>query len=125
MLPFSCQICSEFANSVKSNLRLICSQKDRLTLITDFFSQGNQAKNLKLFRMTGALLMLEALRLLMVRSLRDSCPSDKTLHPVNSFCRKSYCSRFIFLVQEVQYFEKLQNSTFKRNKTPYRQYRRF
>lgn len=53
--------------------------------------------------------MLEALRLLMVRSLGDPCPSDKTLHPVSSFHRKNHCSRFIFLVQEVQYFENLQN----------------
>lgn len=74
--------------------------------------------------MTGILLVLEALRLLMVRSLRDSCLSDKTLHPVNSFHRKSYCSRFI-LVQEIQYFEKLQNRAFKGNKAPYRQYRKF
>lgn len=50
--------------------------------------------------------MLEALRLMMFKSLRGSCPSDKTLHPVNSLCRKSYCSKSILLVH-IQYFRSL------------------
>lgn len=50
--------------------------------------------------------MLEALRLMMFKSLRGSSPSDKTLHSINSFHRKSYCSKFILLVQ-VQYFRSL------------------
>lgn len=75
-------------------------------LIRDFFSEENQAKKLKLFGMRGARLMLEALRLMMFKGLRGSCSSDKTLHPVNSFQRRSYCSKFILLVQ-VQYFRSL------------------
>lgn len=105
MLPPSCQICLEFASSVKSISRLVHSRKTD-HLIRDFFLQENQTKNLKLLRMRGAWLMLEALRLMMLKSLRGSCPFDKTLHSFNSFCRKNCCSKFILLLY-IQYFRSL------------------